>query len=30
MPEADYAELVTAHQQLHAPVISGWDNLNTP
>jgi DDE superfamily endonuclease len=30
MSEADYAELVTAaHQQLHAPVILCWDNLNT-
>jgi hypothetical protein len=30
MSEADYAELVTAaHQQLHAPVILVWDNLNT-
>jgi putative transposase len=30
MSEADYAGLVTAaHQQLHAPVILLWDNLNT-
>jgi len=30
MSEADYAGLVTAaHQQLHAPVILIWDNLNT-
>ena len=30
MSEADYAGLVTAaHQQLHAPVILCWDNLNT-
>lgn len=30
MPEADYAGLITAaHQQLHAPVILIWDNLNT-
>jgi hypothetical protein len=30
LSEADYAELVTAaHQQLHAPVILCWDNLNT-
>ena len=30
MSEADYAGLITAaHQQLHAPVISIWDNLNT-
>ena len=29
MSEADYAALVTAaHQQLHAPVILVWDNLN--
>jgi putative transposase len=30
MSEADYAELITAaHQQMHAPVILIWDNLNT-
>jgi putative transposase len=30
MSEADYAGLVTAaHNQLHAPVILIWDNLNT-
>jgi putative transposase len=30
MSEADYASLVTAaRQQLHAPVILCWDNLNT-
>ncbi|HBW19688.1 MAG: transposase [Streptosporangiaceae bacterium] len=30
MSEADYAGLITAaHQQLHAPVILCWDNLNT-
>ena len=30
MSEADYAGLITAaHQQLHAPVILSWDNLNT-
>jgi hypothetical protein len=30
MSEADYAELVTAaHNQLRAPVILIWDNLNT-
>ena len=30
MPEAGYAGLITAaHQQLHAPVIVIWDNLNT-
>jgi len=30
MSEADYAGLITAaHQQLHAPVIPIWDNLNT-
>ena len=30
MSEADYASLVTAaHNQLHAPVILVWDNLNT-
>jgi putative transposase len=30
MSEADYAGLVTAaHQQLHAPLILVWDNLNT-
>jgi hypothetical protein len=30
MSEADYAHLVTAaHNQLHAPVILIWDNLNT-
>jgi hypothetical protein len=30
MSEADYAGLITAaHQQLHAPVILTWDNLNT-
>ena len=30
LSEADYADLVTAaHQQLHAPVILCWDNLNT-
>jgi DDE superfamily endonuclease len=30
MSEADYAHLVTAaHNQLHAPVILVWDNLNT-
>src|SRR5512135_1433891 len=30
MSEADYAGLITAaHQQLHAPVILIWDNLNT-
>ena len=29
MSEADYAGLITAaHQQLHAPVILIWDNLN--
>jgi DDE superfamily endonuclease len=30
MSEAGYAGLITAaHQQLHAPVILVWDNLNT-
>jgi DDE superfamily endonuclease len=30
MSEADYVGLVTAaHQQLHAPLILVWDNLNT-
>ena len=30
MSEADYAGLVTAaHNQLHAPLILIWDNLNT-
>lgn len=30
LSEDDYAELVTAaHQQLHAPIILVWDNLNT-
>ena len=30
MSEADYAGLITAaHQQLHAPIILIWDNLNT-
>ena len=30
MSEADYAELITAaHQNLSAPVILAWDNLNT-
>ena len=30
MSEADYASLLTAaHNQLHAPVILIWDNLNT-
>ena len=30
MSEADYADLITAaHHQLHAPLISIWDNLNT-
>ncbi len=30
LSEADYASLVTAaHNQLHAPVILIWDNLNT-
>ncbi len=30
MSEADYASLVTAaHNQLHAPMILIWDNLNT-
>ena len=30
MSEADYAGLITAaHNQLHAPVILIWDNLNT-
>jgi DDE superfamily endonuclease len=30
MSEADYAGLITAaHQQLHAPLILCWDNLNT-
>jgi putative transposase len=30
MSEADYASLVTAaHNQLHAPMILVWDNLNT-
>lgn len=30
MSEADYAHLVTAaHNQLHAPMILVWDNLNT-
>jgi hypothetical protein len=30
LSEADYAALVTAaHQQLHAPIILIWDNLNT-
>jgi DDE superfamily endonuclease len=30
MSEADYADLIAAaHQQLHAPVILIWDNLNT-
>jgi hypothetical protein len=30
MSEADYADLVTAaHNQLHAPMILVWDNLNT-
>ena len=31
MSEADYAGLITAaHQELQAPVILIWDNLNTP
>ena len=30
MSEADYAVLATAtHQQLHAPMVLIWDNLNT-
>jgi len=30
MSEADYAGLITAaHNQLHAPLILCWDNLNT-
>jgi hypothetical protein len=30
MSEADYAQLVTAvHNQVHAPLILVWDNLNT-
>ncbi len=30
MSEADYAGLIAAaHQQLHAPVVLVWDNLNT-
>ena len=30
LSEADYAGLITAaHNQLHAPVILCWDNLNT-
>jgi putative transposase len=30
MSEADYASLITAaHNQLHAPMILVWDNLNT-
>ena len=30
MSEADYAALITAaHNQLHAPVVVIWDNLNT-
>ena len=30
MSEADYASLIAAaHNQLHAPVILIWDNLNT-
>ncbi len=30
MSEADYASLITAaHNQLHAPLILVWDNLNT-
>ncbi len=30
MSEADYASLITAaHNQLHAPLILCWDNLNT-
>ena len=30
MSEADYAQLVTAaHNQLHAPLILCWDDLNT-
>ncbi|MGP7995840.1 MAG: transposase [Streptosporangiaceae bacterium] len=30
MSEAGYADLITAaHQQLHAPLILCWDNLNT-
>jgi DDE superfamily endonuclease len=30
LSEADYAGLITAaHQQLHAPLILCWDNLNT-
>jgi putative transposase len=30
LSEADYAALLTpAHQQLHAPLIVFWDNLNT-
>jgi DDE superfamily endonuclease len=30
MSEADYADLIAAaHQQLHAPVVLVWDNLNT-
>ena len=27
MPEADYANLITAHNQLAAPLILVWDNL---
>jgi hypothetical protein len=30
LSEADYAALLSAaHQQLHAPIILIWDNLNT-
>jgi DDE superfamily endonuclease len=30
LSEADYASLVTAaHNQLHAPIVLVWDNLNT-
>jgi putative transposase len=30
LSEADYAGLITAaHQQLHAPIVPIWDNLNT-
>ncbi len=30
MSEADYADLIAAaHNQLHAPVVLVWDNLNT-
>ena len=29
LSEADYAPITAAHNQLHAPVILCWDNLNT-